>query len=245
MLTTLDKIRLAYWKLRVRWHLQRNDVHGALARAWLYTSATQLGGDYYEFGVYRGASLASSWLAFRHSRRLSGRADLPFEQSGGVADYLANRPVFYGFDTFAGMPDNREGQDSLVAGTYFAPVELAAARCRAVGLGAPDLRLIKGLFADNAAAIGERPAAIGHLDCDLYVSSRDALNLIRPRLAQGTVLLCDDYDLFQADNTKGQRRALCEFSAATGITFETWFAYGAASRAFLCHLPVESPADPA
>lgn len=239
MLTNLDKVRLLYWRLRVRWHLQRNDVHGALARAWLYTSATQLAGDYYEFGVYRGASLASSWLACRHARRLSGRADLPFQQVGGVAHYLAERPTFYGFDTFAGMPDNHEGQASLAAGTYCAPMELATARCRAVGLEAPALRLVKGLFADNGGAVGTRPAAVVHLDCDLYASSRDALQLIQPRLVQGTVLLCDDHDLFQADNTKGQRRALREFSEATGITFETWFAYGAASRAFLCHLPAE------
>jgi O-methyltransferase len=237
VLSTLEKIRLAYWKLRVRWHLQRNDAHGALARAWQYTAATQLSGDYYEFGVYRGDSLASAWLAYRHSRRFLGQTDLPFEQIGGVAEFMIKSPTFYGFDTFAGMPDNHEGQDSLASGTFFAPMEVAAARCSAVGLEAPDLRLVKGLFADNADAIGDRPAAIIHLDCDLYASSRDALSLIHPRLVQGTVMLCDDYDLFLADNTKGQRRALREFSEATGITFETWFAYGAASRAFLCHVP--------
>lgn len=238
MLSIKDRLRLAYWRMRVRSHHNRNDVHGALHRAWAYVHATQLSGDYYEFGVYRGASLVSAWLSYRHFRRhLESSGDLPFQRSGTVVEFMHHDSTFYGFDTFTGMPDNNEGEDSLAPGSFAASLQQAQALCTAVGLREPYLRLVPGLFAENAQAIGLRPAAIVHLDCDLYASTRDALTLIGPNLVQGSVLLCDDHDLFRACNTKGQRRALREFVQHSAIELEPWFSYGAASRAYLCHLP--------
>lgn len=235
-LSLKEHLKLTYRRLRIGASLQRNDALGALHRAWGYVHATQLNGDYYEFGVYRGNSLANAWLSYRYFRRRLERSDnLPFQRNGTVQAFLGQTPCFYGFDSFAGMPDNDEGEDTLAQGTYCAAEEVAAAACRRVGLVAPDLRLVPGLFADNARAVGPRQAAIVHLDCDLYLSSRDALRLIEPRLVQGSVLLCDDHDLFRADRKQGQRRALQEFSEASDVELEPWFAYGTASRAYLCH----------
>lgn len=236
--TIKERLALAYRRLRPGVLLHRNDALGALYRAWAYVHATQLAGDYYEFGVYRGNTLAHAWLCQQHCRaRVAAGSDLPYRRDGTVSAFLSTRPVFYGFDTFAGMPSNSEGEDTLAEGSFRAGREEALARCRAVGLVEPDLVLVPGLFRDNAAAIGARPAAVVNLDCDLLASARDALSIIGPRLVQGSVLLCDDYDLFQADNTRGERRALIEFGERSGIAFEPWFAYGAASRAFLCHVP--------
>lgn len=241
--TTIERLKLAYRRLRVGANLHRNDALGALFRAWAYIHATQLTGDYYEFGVYRGNSLAHAWLCYRHHRRhLERSTRLPYRRQGTVSAFLTQRPRFYGFDTFAGMPDNLEGEDSLAGGSFLASRAQAQARCAAVGLKAPDLQLVQGLFADSAAAIGHTHAAIVHVDCDLYSSANDALTLIAPRLVQGSVLLCDDYDLFRADNQQGERRALQQCADHFGIAFEPWFAYGAASRAFLCHVPTPASA---
>lgn len=238
----LQRLKLAYRRLRIGSHLQRNDALGALHRAWAYVHANQLSGDYYEFGVYRGNSLVASWLSYRHFRRHFQRSmALPFQRSRAVLEFLDERPRFYGFDTFAGMPVNDEGCDALAGGTFLAQRQEALSLCRAAGLTAPDLVLVPGLFADNARAVGQRQAAIVHLDCDLYASTRDALGLIEGRLVQGSVLLCDDHDLFRADKQRGQRRALREFGRDSGIELEPWFAYGAASRAFICHLPGAVP----
>ncbi|MCC4619696.1 TylF/MycF family methyltransferase [Xanthomonas cassavae CFBP 4642] len=242
-MTTIERLKFAYHRLRGGANLHRNDALGALFRAWAYVHATQLAGDYYEFGVYRGNSLAHAWLSYRHHRRhLEHCARLPYRRKGTVSAFLAQRPRFYGFDTFVGMPANLEGEDSLAAGSFFATQAQAQARCAAVGLKAPDLQLVPGLFTDNAQAIGRTPAAIVHMDCDLYSSAHDALTLIAPRLVQGSVMLCDDYDLFRADHQQGERRALQECAARFGIAFEPWFAYAAASRAFLCHVPTLAPA---
>lgn len=238
--TTIERIKLAYRRLRVGANLHRNDALGALYRAWAYIHATQLAGDYYEFGVYRGNSLVHAWWCYRDQRRRIERSGaLPFQRQGTVLEFLSRRPRFYGFDTFAGMPANAEGEDSLASGSFRAAQADVQARCAAAGLRAPDLQLVPGLFADNAHAVGPEQAAIVNLDCDLYASACDALALIAPRLVQGSVLLCDDYDLFQADRTRGERRALQECADRVGIEFEPWFAYGAASRAFLCHVPAD------
>lgn len=232
----IDRLRLYYRRLRVKHSLHRNDALGALHRAWGYVHATQLAGDYYEFGVFRGTSLVNSWLSFRHFRtHMENSRDLPFRREGSVLDFLACQPTFYGFDTFSGMPGNEEGDDCLAADSFSASRALVEARCRVVGLTAPRLKLVEGLFADNRDAIGSRPAAIVYVDCDLYASAVDALSIIEPLLVQGTAVLFDDYNLFRADRNRGERRAVAEFQQRTGIVLEPWFAYGTASQAFLCH----------
>lgn len=233
----LRKARILYRRLRVGANLHRNDALGALHRAWGYVHATQLAGDYYEFGVHRGWSMINSWFSYGHfRRRLAQGRSLPFERRGTVAAFLAQQPVFYGFDTFAGMPENDEGEDTLAPGSFMSDLGAVTGDCAAAGLRPPDLRLVPGLFADTTAQVGERPAAIVHLDCDLYVSTRDALRAVAPRLVQGSVVLCDDYNLFRADPGRGQRHAVAEFTAASGVRLEPWFAYGPASQAFLCHV---------
>ena len=232
----IDIIRLQYRRLRIGASLHRNDALGALHRAWGYVHATQMMGDYYEFGVYRGASLISSRLSQQHFRRhLEHSRDLPFLRQGSVARFLQHNPTFYGFDTFAGMPENAEGEDSLAPGSFKADLAPVLRRCRLMGLRPPTLQLFPGLFSQTSHNIGPHPAAIVHIDCDLYASAADALGVIAPRLTQGTILLFDDYNLFRADNRQGERRALAEFLATHDITVEPWFAYGPASQAFICH----------
>ncbi|OJX67161.1 TylF/MycF/NovP-related O-methyltransferase [Magnetospirillum sp. 64-120] len=231
------KARIVFRRMRVGANLHRNDALGALHRAWGYVHATQLAGDYYEFGVHGGWSMVNSWFSYRYFRRrlAQGRA-LPFQRRGTVAAFLAHRPLFHGFDTFAGMPDNDEGEDTLAPGSFWCDLDIVTGDCARAGLRSPELRLVPGLFADTAAQVGLRPAAIVHLDCDLYASTRDALRAVSPCLVQGTVVLCDDYNLFRADQGRGQRRAVAEFSAVGGIRLEPWFAYGPAAQAFLCHV---------
>lgn len=241
-MSLVDYARIQYRRLSIKQALHRNDALGALHRAWGYIHANSICGDYYEFGVYNGASLYNSWLSFRHFRNaMQYGQNLPYERSDAVQTFLTDRPRFYAFDTFAGMPDNDEGEDTLKADTFQGSAPLVLRRCRLAGLSAPDLVLVKGLFADNRDQVGDRPAAIVHVDCDLYASAVDALSLIEKRLVQGSVVLCDDYNLFRADPRKGERRALREFQERTGIELEPWFAYGVASQAFLCHIPPQTP----
>ncbi|MBF0093586.1 MAG: class I SAM-dependent methyltransferase [Alphaproteobacteria bacterium] len=230
-----DRLHWLYRRFRVGASFHRNDALGALHRAWGYVHATFLIGDYYEFGVYRGTSLLNSWLSCGHFRRnLEAGMGLRFRREGNVGAFLDRHPVFHAFDTFSGMPDNDEGEANLVRGSYFGGKEDLVARAALVGLRPPDLRVVEGLFRDSAKTLSG-PAAVVHIDCDLHASARDALDVIEPCLRQGTVVLFDDFNLFRADDLKGERRALKEFQERTGVVFEPWFAYGPAAQSFLVH----------
>lgn len=235
-LNILDNLKIRYRRIRIAASLHRNDTLGALHRAWAYVYATVLPGDYYEFGVYKGTSLINSWLSQQYfHRRLEHSEQLPFKRTGTVAHFLAQVPTFYGFDTFNGMPDNSEGEDTLAPGSFRSAIADVTRRCAVAGLHSPGVRLVPGLFSETKDQIGPNQAAIVHIDCDLYGSTVDALDAIAPRLTQGTVLLFDDYNLFRANKNQGERRALTEFTQKTGLSVEPWFAYGPAAQAFLCH----------
>lgn len=223
----------------VRGDGNRNDRLGALHRAWGYVFTDRMPGDYYEFGVYRGESLALSYRAYRpflawlDSERTSPE---PWRRAM-AADQRVHHPArFVGLDTFTGMPPNDERHLNFREGNY-AAIEADAVRiCAGVGLHAPQLHLIAGTFRATASQLaGMRPAAIVNLDCDLYQSAADALDAITPLIQQGTVLLCDEWQMFRARNDAGERRAVREWTERTGIRVEPWFAYHFAGQALFCH----------
>jgi len=77
-------------------------------------------------------------------------------------------------------------------------------------------------------------AAIINIDCDIYESTCDVLNISAPWIQVGSVLLFDDYNCYCADNHKGERKAFLEFQENTKFKFEKWFTYQYAGQAFLC-----------
>ena len=76
--------------------------------------------------------------------------------------------------------------------------------------------------------------AIVNIDGDLYESAKDALDIVKDHIQVGTVLLFDDYNAYNADNRKGERRAFIEFQDQTKSKFEKWFTYHYSGQAFLC-----------
>lgn len=80
--------------------------------------------------------------------------------------------------------------------------------------------LIKGFFSDTLRdkSLTERypfgKARIVMVDCDLYASTKDVLNFIFPYLQNGTILIMDDWNCFDADDSKGERLATNELLAS-------------------------------
>lgn len=100
-----------------------------------------------------------------------------------------------------------------------------------------DFSLYESLFSETAVDLSQRVSqkiAIANIDCDIYGSAVDALNVIRQRLQLGCVLMFDDYNAYCADNRQGERRAFREFCDTAPFRFEPWFAYQFSGQAFLC-----------
>ncbi|MDP6226937.1 MAG: TylF/MycF/NovP-related O-methyltransferase [Dehalococcoidia bacterium] len=228
----------------VTFGLNRNDRTGALHRAWGHIFSSHIKGAYYELGVYRGDTFRASFRIYQdyaEYQRLQLTSAEPWRRKL-VEDYVAFRHNFYAFDTFQGMPRNYEGSEIFREGTFLCSLEEFTRLNLASGMAEGDqIRYFAGTFAEVAgrqAADLEalQPAAIVNLDCDLYSSAKDALDLVTTKLVQGGVLMADDWNTFAASRDNGERRAVAEWLAEhPGITLEPWFAYYYTGQAFLVH----------
>lgn len=224
----------------VRGDINRNDRAGALHRAWGHVYTSFIDGDYLEFGVYKGASLIESYksfLAFKDWIKHQLMSNEAWRREA-AKEFVSNNPGFHALDTFEGMPSNDEEHPTFAEGNFLAGYGEVKELCRKNGLVVPQLCLYEGLFNDTKDALykkmGDRKAAIINIDCDLYSSAKDVLEICEPLMQIGTVLMFDDYNAFSADNKKGERKAFREFKENNKMIFDRWFSYAYTGEAFLC-----------
>jgi O-methyltransferase len=158
-------------------------------------------GDYLEFGVYVGTTMTSM-------HRALNRLGL---------DHVR----LYGFDSFEGLPETARTEEDGYwrPGMYRADIEVTQERLTAAGVDWNRVRLVKGWFdetLDRARipeyGIGE--ASVVMVDCDLYSSTKTALDFCEPLLAQESILIFDDWRAGEAaadDRCVGERAAFEEF----------------------------------
>jgi predicted O-methyltransferase YrrM len=73
-----------------------------------------------------------------------------------------------------------------------------------------------------------------YIDCDLYSSTKEAFEWIRPYLQTGTIICFDDYFTFSGDADKGGQRALREFAEKyPEFSFLDWLLFGWAGKSFI------------
>lgn len=159
-------------------------------------------GAYYEFGVFKGFSI---WFAEAVAR---GKVSQDFR--------------FFGFDSFEGLPETEvDRHPAWLPGNYAAGYEAVVSAIAQNGGDLQKIELVRGYYsAPVFRAFAERhpalPAAIAVIDCDIYESAALVLGFMAPRLVPGTILLMDDYNVFDKSDAHGERRALAEFEAAHG-----------------------------
>ncbi len=170
-------------------------------RAWemlLTEDATAARGDYLEFGVYYGSSIACMH---------------------GALERLGLEEVrIFGFDSFEGLPDSadKEPASPWLPGQYRSSVELIRRFLRKRGVPPERVTLIKGWFSSLTPALavehGMSRASIVNFDCDLHSSTREALAFAAPLLGRSAVVYFDDWHAAgMAEKGEGQRRAFEEF----------------------------------
>ena len=181
----------------------------ATVEAVRYCVARDVPGAFVECGVWRGGSLLAMVLTL---------------QELGVED----REV-YGFDTFEGMTEPtehdrphdggpgaaeewreaRERGERPWSGLFGADVfDLDSVRATVAGSGYPAERihLVQGAVEETVPGAAPDGIALLRLDTDWYESTRHELEHLYPRLADGGVLIIDDYGHWQ-----GARRAVDEY----------------------------------
>jgi hypothetical protein len=128
----------------------------------------------------------------------------------------------FGFDSFEGLPDtaNKEPGSPWLPGQYSATLGMTRRYLRKRGV--PDDRVVleKGWFSETLTPeTRERHqlvrASFLMVDCDLYSSTREALDFAGPLLGPSAVIYFDDWHAAgMASKGEGERRAFEEFLAA-------------------------------
>lgn len=178
--------------------LRQMDNFSLLER--MYASVSTIDGAIVECGVGRGRTfLYLAALLWREKK---------------------NRTL-WGFDSFAGFPEPDPKDTSMRnpkkgewAGT--SPEDIKKVLLRAglpVDFVQKNIKLVKGFFATSLKKYDGRLIAFLHLDADLYQSYKVVLEMLFPRIAEGGIVLFDEYG---EENWPGAKKAADEYFSGTG-----------------------------
>lgn len=155
-------------------------------------------GYYFEFGCHSARTMRMAWDSFRH-----------------LFDFR-----YVAFDSFEGLPEIRgiDRQEIWQKGKLKTAESEFRRVCEAHGMPGDRLITVPGFY--NVSLTPElrdrllpAPAAIAYIDCDLYESTVPVLEFLVPFLVPGTVVVFDEWNAFNADPRRGERRAMREFAA--------------------------------
>lgn len=208
----------------------------AFLRTWEYVASAGLVGDYLEFGVLAGFTARICCETMRDLLQLR-RAYL-FDSFDGLPDY--HSPVDAGSYDVAGRnvwADRMRFPDAYVA-ELGEPIHEHVARGLREVVSPDRVAIRKGFYSDTLREPVGTKAAVVHVDCDLYQSTREVLTRLYETdvFQDGCVLLFDDFNCFKASPYYGERRAFAEFLREQD-RFEAspWFTYGFNGAAYFLH----------
>ena len=144
----------------------------------------------------------------------------------------------FAFDSFQGLPTTTKQEDGVFEeGTFRTAIEEFTRLVKKYsGLKLDTANVIPGYYNESLTNdLQQRLPKVGvvHIDVDLYSSTVEVLNFIKPLMVAGTVLLFDDWYCFSPGSNKGERRALEEFLAKnSSFEIEGWKSYSTFGKSF-------------
>tara|TARA_B100001057_G_C22766490_1_gene917844 strand:+ start:125 stop:838 length:714 start_codon:yes stop_codon:yes gene_type:complete len=199
----------------------------AIKKALYITAHEEINGNYLEFGVFTGSSFNYAIKVNKKIEKIFGKSDCEF----------------IGFDSFKGFGKvKKEDIHPGYSDNIFSVNERKVIKnINKIGKG-QKIKLIKGFYQDTIK--GKTTEDLGILnksrvimiDCDLKESTDYALNLIKPSLQEGTILIFDDFLDYKGSMEKGECGAFEDFKRENPkILFRRAFDYGYRGRAFIVY----------
>lgn len=181
-------------------------------------------GDYLEFGVCHGTSM------------------LCMHRALGAASVTSMR--LFGFDSFEGLPESAATDDGGLwkPGQFNSDYDYTRARLEQAGVDWDRTFLIQGWFSDSLTEEMRREHALERVsiimvDCDMYLSAKEALSFCAPLIQDHAVVMFDDWGAFAgrlAEHHQGERRAFEEFMRENAhLTAEELPSYHDRAKVFL------------
>lgn len=204
----------------------------AMTRAVDFLKRSEIRGGYYEFGVSSGQTAT---YAMNAARNLA--APPP---AGGL-------DKFFLFDSFIGLPpivdpaDQLKDYSAIWEGRFAVGQADVEAALGAAGHDLQKVKFIPGFYEeslvrkDTLDAVEGSPAALVHIDCDLYTAARDALAFMNGRILDGALLMFDDWFIYRGRPDRGVQKAFSEWAPKSGLIINEYFRYHWAGICFICN----------
>jgi hypothetical protein len=201
---TYDSERVAFFRRAALW-LQVNGVSGNVC----------------EFGTASGESFLNM-----------------FFQGSSVPE---EKPHYFLFDSFEGLPeiDSRTPHAGWREGQFNFGLAEFVRRMDFYGVPGDRYTAVSGFYEKTLTGElrGRLPLgklALVHIDCDLFDSTRRALDFVKDNLQAGTLILFDDYYCSRGDPDSGERGAfeawLSEHKTFCAVP---WYDYSIHGKAFI------------
>jgi O-methyltransferase len=200
-------------------------------------------GDYLEFGVFTGNSFGIAYQAIRQAFiDTSTQNTWNSEPHCAVRRELWTSMRFVAFDSFQGLPEPTDGDTYtgvFTKGALGSSESEFRRNVRDAGVHESKIVIVPGFF--DCTLNGEtiertrlRTAAIVHVDCDLYESTRSVLQFVTPLLVDGSVIIFDDWFQFRGRSDMGERRAFSEWCDANpDIRVTEYYKWGPWANSFI------------
>jgi O-methyltransferase len=197
-----------------------------------FLKRSEVRGAYYEFGVSTGSTAIGAMNAARNLA-----APPP---AGGLDRFLL-------FDSFKGLPrtenpgDQLPGYSAIWEGRFAVSEDAVREAIISAGHSMQAVTTIPGFYeeslrrSETIALTAAYPAALVHVDCDLYSSARDCLDFMRGRFLDGAILMFDDWFIYKGRPDKGVQKAFAEWAPRSGLIINEYFRYSWAGICFICN----------
>ena len=197
------------------------DENSIVRKASWILAAEKVEGDYLEFGVYRGGSIIKAHREMEevyreHMEESGGRSSEATEEIKRIWSEMR----FFAFDSFQGLP-KIDGLDALGSdfeeGGWSSNEENFRINLTKSRFPMEKLVVVPGWFEESCTEKIKQEnslkrAAIIHIDCDLYSSTKTVLGFVESLLVDGTVIIFDDWYNFKANPSLGEQKAFSEWS---------------------------------
>ena len=183
--------------------VDKNEFKPKLERALKFLRKERNGaknfGDYLEFGVSHGSSLLYMYQTLQK--------------------FKIEEVRLFGFDSFKGLPEEATFDDDGTwnPGDYYAKEKNVRKFLSKEGVNWEKVKLIKGWFKDTLkpGLIKENnieKASVIMIDCDMYISAKEALDFCVPLIKDKTIIIFDDWNSANlAKRNLGEKKAFEEF----------------------------------
>ena len=146
---------------------------------------------------------------------------------------------FYAFDSFEGLPLTNQKDDGIFKTATFNTSESDFIKIvkKNTGYKLNEMNTIKGFYNESLNVnLQRRMPKVGfiHIDVDLFSSTIEVLEFVKPLIVKGTVIAFDDWYCFPPESGKGESAALSKFIEENpSFKVQSWKAYSTFGKSFI------------